>query len=268
MNNKPLVSVLMTVYNRAKYISDAIESILNSTFKNFELIIVDDYSTDNSINIAKQFQAKDNRISVYQNEKNLGDYPNRNKAASYANGKYIKFLDADDIMYPHCLEIMVDSMEKYPSALMGISQGTSNSEVPYPFITNPHETYSIQYFKRNILFYGPINSIYKRNLFLSENGFIEIRHDGDSLTNLKHSAKYPIVHITPGLVWWRVHPEQENKKRPKNNMHYQLLLKALDEPECPFSIEEKKNAKKLIGNTLLKIKFLDTLKKFSNILYF
>ena len=80
--NYPLVSVLITSYNREKYIGDAIQSVLDSTYKNFELIIVDDMSTDNSVGIAKSFEKKDNRIKVYINEANLGDYPNRNKAAS------------------------------------------------------------------------------------------------------------------------------------------------------------------------------------------
>jgi glycosyltransferase involved in cell wall biosynthesis len=77
MNNGPLVSVLMTAYNREKYIADAISSVLNSTYKNFELIIVDDGSKDATVQIAKQFEAKDERVTVYQNEKNLGDYNNR-----------------------------------------------------------------------------------------------------------------------------------------------------------------------------------------------
>ena len=64
--------------------------------------------------IAKSYEQKDARIKVYVNDKNLGDYPNRNKAASYAKGKYIKYLDADDLIYPHGLEVMVHTMEQFP----------------------------------------------------------------------------------------------------------------------------------------------------------
>src|SRR5260370_37746092 len=94
---KPLVSVLMTAYNREKYIAQAIESVLASTYTNFELIIVDDRSTDYSVEIARGYERKDKRVRVHVNEKNLGDYPNRNKAASYAVGKYIRYLDSDDV---------------------------------------------------------------------------------------------------------------------------------------------------------------------------
>src|ERR1041384_7268362 len=96
MNFNPLVSVLMTAYNREDYIAEAIESVLASTYTNFELIIVDDCSSDNTVAIAKEYKAKDKRIKVYVNEKNLGDYPNRNKAASYANGDFLMYVDSDD----------------------------------------------------------------------------------------------------------------------------------------------------------------------------
>src|ERR1700753_1799917 len=109
----PLVSVLMTAYNRAEYIGQAIESVLASTHANFELIIVDDGSKDDTLAAARSWAAKDNRIKVYLNEQNLGDYPNRNRAASYATGKYIKYLDSDDLLYPHCLQVMVHGMESY-----------------------------------------------------------------------------------------------------------------------------------------------------------
>src|ERR1700730_17371732 len=93
------VSLLMTAYNREKYIGQAIESVIASTFQNWELIIVDDGSKDKTVELAREYERSDSRIKVYLNEKNLGDYPNRNQAASYARGKYIKYIDADDSLY-------------------------------------------------------------------------------------------------------------------------------------------------------------------------
>src|SRR5688572_29970543 len=92
----PLVSVLMTAYNREKYIRDAIQSVLNSGYNNFELIIADDGSTDNTASIAREYAAQDTRIQFVENEQNLGDYANRNKVASMARGKYLKYVDSDD----------------------------------------------------------------------------------------------------------------------------------------------------------------------------
>ena len=76
MNEKPFVSVLMPAYNSEKFIGIAIKSVLDSTYTNFELIITDDNSTDNTYKIAKSFQEKDARVKVFLNDKNYGDYPN------------------------------------------------------------------------------------------------------------------------------------------------------------------------------------------------
>ena len=99
----PTVSVLMTSYNHEQYIGAAIESVLASTFADFELIVVDDCSLDQTAALAHQYARTDRRIHVVTNDKNLGDYPNRNQAASYATGTYLKYLDADDLLYPHSL---------------------------------------------------------------------------------------------------------------------------------------------------------------------
>ena len=142
------VSILTTVYNREKYIAACIDSVLASSYQDWELIIVDDVSTDTSLAIAKSYEQKDPRIKVYINQTNLGDYPNRNKAASYAKGTYIKYLDADDLIYPHGLEIMVHTMEQFPEAGLGISQKVAEDIKPYPFVMQPKETFKREFLMR------------------------------------------------------------------------------------------------------------------------
>ena len=124
----PIVSVLMTAYNREKYLADAVESVLKSTFTDFEIIIVDDCSTDKTSEIAQSLQVKDARVRYIRNEKNLGDYPNRNKAASLARGKYLKYIDSDDAIYPWGLEWMVKMMESFPEAGWGLCSMEQNSQ--------------------------------------------------------------------------------------------------------------------------------------------
>ena len=114
----PLVSVLMTAYNRKKYIAEAIESVLASTFQDFELIIVDDCSRDHTVEIVRLYTS-DPRLQVHVNEKNLGDYPNRNRAASLAKGQYLKYVDSDDYIYPRGLQIMVEMFEPFTQAAVG-----------------------------------------------------------------------------------------------------------------------------------------------------
>jgi glycosyltransferase involved in cell wall biosynthesis len=92
----PNISIVIPVFNTEKYIAKAINSVLNQTFKDFELIIVDDASTDETYNICLEFSKKDTRIRLYKNEKNLGMMPNWNKALEYVTGKFWAKLDADD----------------------------------------------------------------------------------------------------------------------------------------------------------------------------
>jgi glycosyltransferase involved in cell wall biosynthesis len=114
MNNYPLVSVVIPVYNAQKYLHETIESVLVQTHTNFELILVNDGSTDNSEKIIRQFQKKDNRI-ILKNSKNLGIASALNNAIQISKGKYIARLDADDISLPHRIKKQVKFMEANPS---------------------------------------------------------------------------------------------------------------------------------------------------------
>jgi len=104
-----LVSIIMPSYNTDKFIGESIFSVLNQTYINWELLIVDDCSTDNTKNIVKQFD--DKRIKFFQNEKNSGAAISRNKALREARGKWIAFLDSDDLWYPDKLEKQIKFME-------------------------------------------------------------------------------------------------------------------------------------------------------------
>lgn len=106
------VSVVITSYNYDKYIKDAIESILNQSYFDFELVIIDDCSTDNSVKIIKQFE--DERIKFIQNEENLGLKSSMQKAISYCSGEWIAFLESDDLWLPDTLEKRLACAEKYP----------------------------------------------------------------------------------------------------------------------------------------------------------
>lgn len=98
------ISVLTTVLNCEKYIAQSIESILNQTFTDFEYIIVNDGSTDNTYRIIQEYASKDNRIIIINNEKNIGIVKSLNKALDIAKGKYIALQDGDDISFPKRLE--------------------------------------------------------------------------------------------------------------------------------------------------------------------
>ena len=102
----------MSVYNGAKFLAEAIDSILAQTFTNFEFIIIDDASSDDSLHIINSY--KDARIVLIQNNKNIGLTKSLNIGIAKAKGKYIARMDADDISMPKRLEKQFDFMEEHP----------------------------------------------------------------------------------------------------------------------------------------------------------
>jgi len=110
--NPPLVSVLMPAYNSEEFIGLAIESILNQTFTDFELIIIDDHSVDKTWEIIKEYKKQDRRIIALRNENNLKICRTLNRGLDIAKGQLIARMDADDWSYPERLEKQVALMEK------------------------------------------------------------------------------------------------------------------------------------------------------------
>lgn len=111
MNSKNLVSVIVPVYNAEHFIEKCIHSILNQSYKNIELILVNDGSTDNSVKICDSFAKIDNRIKLIH-QANSGPSVARNNGIYNAKGKYIQFIDADDYIEENMIETLVNEMEK------------------------------------------------------------------------------------------------------------------------------------------------------------
>lgn len=106
------ISVIMPLYNAAKYLPEALQSVLNQTYKDFELICINDCSTDDTGKILVDFQRKDKRIRILSNTKHSGAGPSRNRGLEAANGEYVIFLDGDDIFEEELLETAYMTMEK------------------------------------------------------------------------------------------------------------------------------------------------------------
>lgn len=115
MESNPLVTVITPTYNREKYLPEAIDGVLEQTFGNFELIVVDDGSTDNSSEILAAYNAKDDRVRTFQQE-NQGQSIARNRGLAEARGKFICFLDSDNYWPAEKLQQQIDLFEKHPSA--------------------------------------------------------------------------------------------------------------------------------------------------------
>jgi len=107
--NLPLVSICIPTYNGGKYIKETLECALNQTYTNIEVIITDDYSLDNTIDICESYARKDNRIKIYKNKKNLGLVGNWCESIEKASSKWVKFLFQDDLIENNCIERMIIS---------------------------------------------------------------------------------------------------------------------------------------------------------------
>lgn len=107
-----LVSVVTPMYNAEKFIGETIESVLSQTYQNWEMIIINDCSKDNGVEIVKKYQEQDSRIKLYNNEQNKGVSETRNRGIELAKGKYIAFLDSDDLWEKQKLEKQVKFMEE------------------------------------------------------------------------------------------------------------------------------------------------------------
>jgi glycosyltransferase involved in cell wall biosynthesis len=222
MNIKRL-SVIITTYNREDLIGDTIQSILSSTFKDFELIVCDDASSDQTVQIVQSFSEKDSRIKLFINEKNLGDYPNRNKAASFASGIYLKYVDSDDLIYPWTLEQMVTWMDQHPEAGWGVSCEDSDKIKPYPFIAHSDQSFKLYYDHGRLFLYSPLNVIIRRTVFEKLGGFPEKRMIGDFEMWHKLALESPVLLLPGGMVWRREHADQEYQSQRKYAISYEKI---------------------------------------------
>jgi glycosyltransferase involved in cell wall biosynthesis len=261
----PIVSVLMTVYNREKYLAEAIESVIASSYQTWELIIVDDRSQDNSVLIAKNYAFQDDRIKVFVNEKNLGDYPNRNMAASYAQGKYLKYLDADDIIYPHALDVFVRDIEKYPTAAIALCK-PDNPTTPLPVFLNSRNAIREHFLDKSLFTNSPLGTIISKEAFEKVNGFSGKRYIGDTELWIKIANHYDVVKTVMGLGFWRSHESQESKNETLSIdgifARYNLDRESLAYSKSYFTQTEYEKLNKAIDKKYNRV-FLSLIKTFN-----
>lgn len=226
----------MTSYNRERYISNAIESVLASTYTNFELIIVDDVSIDKTFEIESSYAKNDSRIRLYRNEKNLGDYPNRNKAASYANGKFLMYVDSDDMVLQDGIENCLRAISIFPDANFCMYSVSAAKE---PFKLNTANALREHFFKKPFLMIGPGGTVTRRTYFEKIKGYPEkYGPANDMYFNLKATCLSPIVMLPFDFMYYRRHEGQEiNNAYSYLIYNYNYLKDAL--AELPMGLNKK-----------------------------
>lgn len=165
----PLVSILTPVYNGAEHLAECIESVLAQSYQNWDYTIVDNCSTDDSVQVAQSYAAKDPRIRIHQNQQFLRAIPNHNVALRQISpaAKYCKMVFADDWIFPECLERMVALAEEHPSVgIVGAYalQGTQVlwTGLPYPSKVVSGREICRRHFLENLYVFGTANCVLYR----------------------------------------------------------------------------------------------------------
>ncbi len=206
MSNNPTVSVLIPVYNAEKYIKEALDSILNQTFKNFELIIINDCSTDSTEKIIKRYAKKDSRILLVNNKENLKISKTLNKGIGIAKGKYIVRMDADDWSYPDRIEKQVGYMESNPDIVL--SSGNMEICDEKMIIKNRSNFPTTDHNIREVLLqYNPMvhpAMIFRRDIALSIGGYNETVKSEDYMFIIDMSSKGKLGNLKDILIKYRI----------------------------------------------------------------
>lgn len=216
MNGKP-VSVITPAYNAEKYIGAAIESILSQTFCDFEYIILDDQSTDSTLEIIERYAGKDPRIMVIKNEKNLGIAGARNKGVSLATGRYIAWQDADDLSVPDRIEKQFRFMEAHSETglLGGFLQFFDDSGMRgiRKYAATDEEL------RKKIFLYSPVAqpAAMVRKEALDKAGVYDLRYPPaeDLDMSFRIGMHYKFANLQEPMILYREHPTSATATRLK-----------------------------------------------------
>lgn len=202
----PRISVIMPLYNAEAFVRKAIESILQQSYKDFELLLIDDCSTDNTLDVVSSI--KDSKIKIINNKKNEGIAFSRNKGLELADGQYIALMDDDDLTVPNRFETQIDYLELHNNIdVVGgrhciIDQKDQIIKTCREPLSNPH------YIRANMMLYDPIanGSAMMRNDFLREN---QIKYQDNCLGMEDYrfwidcSVLGKITNLNDMLLYWR-----------------------------------------------------------------
>jgi glycosyltransferase involved in cell wall biosynthesis len=187
-------SLMMPAYNYVKYLKQAVDSVRSQTYKNWELVIQDDCSTDGTYELAWALSKQDKRIRVYRNGQNLGVPGTRANAAKHITGDLVGHIDSDDTLYPYALQTMIDCFEANPDVMLAYSDMADMDETGnvfgYRANRNPGD---------NLAFYGWMSfGAYRKSAYDAVKGYnrhIPSCEDGDLFMQIVDKYKFARVPV-------------------------------------------------------------------------
>ena len=209
----PTISLIMTVYNRPHYLKDAIESVLTQTRKDFQLLILDDGSTDNSLDIAHHYASIDNRIQLIKRP-HTGRAPSLKAAHTHCQGTYIGWIDSDDLLTPTTLSETANILDTQPK--IGLVYTDYLIIDAHSNVKGIGQRCSIPYSKSRLLidFMNFHFRLYRRDIYDKAGGIdetMEMAEDYDLC--LRISEITSIKHLEKPLYYYRIHSENLSHKQ-------------------------------------------------------
>ena len=273
MEKKPLISVAMTTYNGEKYLSEQLDSIFNQTYKNIELIVCDDCSTDSTVEVLEKYAQKYPNMKVFENEHNLGFIKNFEKAISLCSGDYIALSDQDDIWYEDKLEILlseidnnnlicsrgdsIDKEGKYLPSREGVIKA-------YEFANKIqfNKTSFIKLYFINIV--GGATTLAKKDFLLKCLPLPEnIYHD--KWMGLSAFCDSSLKFLNKSTFKHRKHDNNASIKNDNQNRYLNWIKKVIDGTVKNYVIENKENIEILKKRLNLKKEYFDSLDELTDI---
>lgn len=242
----PRVSVLLTAYNRERYIAESIESVLAQSHADFELIICDDQSSDGTAGIIRDYARRDSRIRFSINERNLGQFENRRHAASLATSPFLKYHDSDDVMYRHCLAAMIEPLDAEPRAAFALSGAGQWPGGRCPMLLTPRLAYEREYLGSGLFHLGPASAMFRTDAFRKLGGFPNLGVASDYLFWLKACAVANVLLVPSNLFYYRIHAGQEMASARALKDYAASAATAwamLNSADCPLADEVLERAK-------------------------
>lgn len=233
MNKNPLISIIVPIYNSEKYLSRCIECIQNQTYKNLEILLIDDESSDNSPEICDEYAQRDVRIKVYH-KKNSGTGPTRQFGFEHSHGEYIAFVDNDDIVKPEMYETMLKAIQDSGADVCAcqfnhiLADGTAewNGDDLNPLILGVHDSLEFcRYYYDGGYSNGVVGSIWNKLFSCHYLNNIKMRNgrgEEEEVNDYVFRNQCKVVVIEEELYYWMENVESVSH-RPFNEKNFHFL---------------------------------------------
>jgi glycosyltransferase involved in cell wall biosynthesis len=235
---QPLVSVVMPVYNGEKYLAECMESVVSQTYSNWEYLVVNNRSTDRTLDIASDFAKRDSRVRIHNNTRFVDLYTNHNLAVRLISpeSKYCKMLSADDWLFPDCVRQMVELAEANPSVGIVVAYTVSGDKIgnvglPYPSTVVPgKEICRASLLNGPYVFGAPTSHLYRADLVRGAESFYpNLSPHADTAACYEHLQRCDFGFVHQVLAYERIHTGQTSERSRQINYYIAEQLRYLVE---------------------------------------